>query len=263
MTSNRGFGVPYRILRKRTVLALSFLLYLDGIRSAASAWADRGASAVAVAASGLQLMPFGYRGAGAGALTGNLGLDGTDLEQFTLMAVVVRNEHSGDDAVFSGLFNGVYPRLYFSGTDLIAEVQLDGSPITLTVADVGDYITPGVPAFLVLRGKYSEGTELLIDGTVRATSATTGADYDASSQAFELMQDTDQSLNFNGQLRGVFFLSQKLTDGNLDTVKAMLEYEGYFDPWRDNMKKWSGSATFTGGENSIGDSPYMGTIVES
>lgn len=259
MVSNRGYGLPYRIMRKRTVLAASFLMYLDAAKSAAAAWVDRSEFEIAVTPTSMQLTPMGYRASGAGDIGGNLGLDGTDLEEFTIAAVVVRNEHSGNDAVFRGFFNSHYPRLYFSGTNLNAVVQLDGSTITLTVANIGTYIKPGYPHFIVLRGKYSEGVELLIDGTVRDSDATTGTDFDVTAQAFELAKDSNLSYQFNGEIRGVFLLSQKLTDDNLDAMQAMLEYEGYFEPWRDAMRKWSGSTAVDGTAQAAGTSCYQVT----
>lgn len=260
---NTGFDTAFYIRRKRVAYAIQFLAYLDGLLSAASSWIDKEDTNVDAAATGTQLAPFGYMTDGADYLTDNLGVNGVTITQFTIGIVLSRDEMSNNEGVVYGLFGSShYPRIYFTGTTLTAEVKLDGNVKTITVANVDTYLQKGKPHFIVLRGSASTGIELLIDEVSRGTQTDTGTAFTTSSGAFYLAKDTNLSYFHKGMLRGFFVCATRFTDTQLATWRTMLEYEGYFDLWRDHFGKWTGSNAFIGGAPSIGNSPYMATIVE-
>lgn len=256
-----GYGSAVDIYRLRTQYAIAFDLYLDGRFSAEDIWSDRGDEDIEVTNNSAPVAAYGYKAAGAGDLSGDLGLTADGRATFTLAAVVTRNAHTGNDVICAGMLgDGEYARLRFSGTDLIAEVRLDGSVITLTVANVGTYILPGKPAFIVLRGDAAAGTELYIDNTLRASSATTGTEYNTGTDGFTLLYSAGLSQRYNGELRGVFLTADKLTSAQLTAWRSMLEHEGFFDGLRDDLLAWTAARTViptTAG--AFGDTPYQVT----
>lgn len=262
---NTGFDTPFYIRRKRNVYSVQFLAYLDGRNSAAALWSDSEDTGIDPDNDGsAQLAPFGYLPAGAEYLSGNLGVSAATITAFTIAVVLTRNENGNDEGIIQGLFGDThYPRVYFNGTTLHAKIKLDGVIKTVSVADVDDYIKPGQPAFIVFRGSATIGIEVLIDGVSRGTQTDTGTDFDVGSGDFKLGADTNLGYYQEGGLRGVFVCAQRLSNAQLSTMRAMLEYEGVFDIWRDNFAKWTGSSTFASGAPQVGDSPYVATLVES
>lgn len=261
---NTGFDTAFYIRRKRVAYAIQFLAYLDGLDSAASSWIDKEDTNVDAAVTGALLAPFGYITEGADFLTDNLGVNGVTITQFTIGVVLSRDEMSNNEGIVYGLFGSThYPRIYFTGTTLTAEVKLDGNVKTINVANVDTYLQKGKPHFIVLRGSNTAGIELLIDGVSRGTQTDTGTAFTTSNGAFYLGKDTNLSYFQKGALRGVFVCATRFSDAQLATWRTMLEYEGYFDLWRDHFGKWTGSSTFTGGNDLIANSPYRATIVES
>lgn len=260
-----GFDTPFYIRRKRNLYSIQFLAYLDGRNSAAALWTDSEDTDVDPDNDGsAQLAPFGYLPAGAEYLTGNLGVDADTITQFTIGVVLTRNENSNDEGIVYGLFGSThYPRIYFDGTTLYAEIKLDGAVKQVSVANVDTYIKPGQPAFVVFRGSAATGIEVLIDGTVRGTQTDTGTSFNTGSGDFKLCKDTNLSYFQKGALRLIAVCASKLTNAQLSTWRTMLDYEGYFAIWRDNFAKWSGSNTFSGDIQSVADSPYVATIIES
>lgn len=260
-----GFDTQFYIRRKRYLYLLQFLMYLEGVNSASGSWPDSEDTAIDPTTSGTTLAPFGYLFDGSASyLSGNLGVNGDTITQFTIGAVVQRNLSSNNDAVVFGLFGSTYyPRIYFVGTTLHAEIKLDGSVISLTVSNSDTYIKNGQPHLIVLRGSVASGVDLLIDETVRATNATTGTSFDVGTGDFKIGEDTNLSYKMAGAIRRVFALATKLTDTQIALVYAMLGYEGDLDVWHDDFSKWSGSTTFAGGVNAVSGSAYQSTIVES
>lgn len=266
-----GFGSLLAVRRKRTAVAVSFLMYLDGIKSAAQAWVDRADTPITVTngttsgseSDDAELAPYGYRCSGADLLGGNIGLTSAGIDEFTIAAVVSRDDLTNNDAVFYGLFGTThYPRMYF-WTDagvkkLTCEVKLAGNVKTLTVSNVDTFIVAGQPAFIVFRGKETTGMEVLINNVVRATNSDTGANFDSNTSAFLLAKDSNLSYFLTGTLRGLFVCSQYLTNQNLTDFYNMLVYEGYFSPLRDTLKKWSGTGTpASGSTTAVGTSPWV------
>ncbi len=262
---NTGFDTAFYIRRKRNLYAIQFLMYLQGPRSALSEWPDTEDTAIDPTVSGAQLAPLGYLPDGVNDyLSGNLGVNGVTITEFTIGVVLCRNENANNEAVYYGLFGSThYPRLYFVGNALHAEIKLDGVAKTITVSSVDSYIKPGQPAFIVFRGSGSTGIEVLIDGVSRGTQTDTGTAFTCSTGDFKICKDTNLSYFQKGNLRLVAVCASKLTDAQLTAWRAMLEYEGHFDVWRDNFVKWSGENTFYNGVQSVSGSPYVATIVES
>jgi hypothetical protein len=261
---NSGFDTKFYIRRKRTAYALQFLAYLDGFLSAASQWLDKEDTDVDAAATNADLAPLGYLTDGTAYLTDNMALNGVTVTEFTIAVVLSRDENSNNEGILYGLFGSThYPRIYFTGTTLTAQVKLDGAVKTITVSNVDTYLQKGKPHFIVLRGSNTAGIELLIDGVSRGTQTDTGTAFDTGSGDFYIAKDTNLSYFQKGAVRGVFVIATRLTDAQLSTWRTMLAYEGYFDLWRDHFSKWTGSNTFSGGNPQIANSPYAATIVES
>lgn len=261
---NTGFDTKFYIRRKRVSYAVQFLAYLDGLLSAVSQWIDKEDTNVDAAVTGATLAPFGYLTDGNDYLTDNMALNGVTVTQFTIGVVLSRDENSNNEGILYGLFGSThYPRIYFTGTTLTAEVKLDGVVKTITVANVDTYLQKGKPHFIVLRGSITAGIELLIDGVSRGTQTDTGTAFNTGSGDFFIAKDTNLSYFQKGTVRGVFVCATRFTDAQLSTWRTMLEYEGYFDLWRDDFAKWTGSNTFSGSNPSIGNSPYLATLVES
>lgn len=259
-----GFDSQFTIHRKRNLYAIQFLMYLDGKDSAAASWPDREDTAIDPTVGSGQLAPLGYLPQGSGALTGNLGVSGDTITAFTVAVVLSRDELSNNEGILQGLFGSTYyPRLYFNGTTLNCKVKLDGSIITVAVANVGSYLKVGQPSLIVFRGSAAAGCEVLIDGVSRGTDATTGTSFDVGVGDFTLCTDSALGYSQTGALRLVAACASKLTDAQLLAWRTMLEYEGVFDLWRDDFVKWSSSETFLTGAEQIGSSPYYATIVES
>lgn len=259
-----GFDTKFYIRRKRVQYAVQFLAYLDGLDSAAAVWTDKEDTNVDAAVTGATLAPFGYLTDGSDYLTDNMVLNGVTVTQFTIGVVLSRDEMSNNEGILYGLFGSThYPRVYFTGTTLTAEVKLDGAVKTITVANSDTYLKKGKPHFIVLRGSITAGIELLIDGVSRGTQTDTGTAFNTGSGDFFIAKDTNLSYFQKGTIRGVFVAASRFSDEQLTTWRTMLTYEGYFDLWRDYFGKWTGSDTFAGGVNVIASSPYSATIVES
>lgn len=260
-----GFSTPFYIRRKRNLYAIQFLMYLDGRESALATWPDTEDTAIDPTVSAAQLSPYGYLPKdGAEYLSGNLGVNGQTITAFTIGLVLSRNEDSNNEGIVYGLFGTThYPRVYFVGTALHAEIKLDGTAKTITVSNVDTYMQKGQPSFIVFRGSASTGIEVLIDGVSRGTQTDTGTAFTTSNSAFKILKDTNLSYYQKGALRLVAVCASKLTDTQLDAWRTMLEYEGFFDLWRDDFAKWSGSDTFSAGVDSVSGSPYVATLVES
>lgn len=261
---NTGFDTQFYIRRKRNLYALQFLMYLDGLQSNETEWPDSEDTEVDPAATDMQVAPYGYLPKdGAEYLSGNLGVNGVTITEFTIAVVLSRNENANNEGIFYGLFGTThYPRLYFVGTALHAEIKLDGTAKTITVNNVDTYLKPGQPAFIVFRGSAATGIEVLIDGVSRGTQTDTGTAFTTSSSAFKLAKDTNLSYFQKGALRLVAACAAKLTDAQISAWRTMLEYEGFFDLWRDNFAKWTGDDTFSSGVQDVSGSPYQATIVE-
>lgn len=261
---NTGFDTKFYIRRKRVAYALQFLAYLDGLLSVAAQWNDKEDTNVDAAATNTDLAPFGYLTDGTAYLTDNMALNGVTVTQFTIGVVLTRDENSNNEGILYGLFGSThYPRIYFTGTTLTAQVKLDGAVKTITVSNVDTYLQKGKPHFIVLRGSNTAGIELLIDGVSRGTQTDTGTAFDTGSGAFYIAKDTNLSYFQKGAVRGVFVCATRFSDVQLSTWRTMLAYEGYFDLWRDDFKKWSSYTTFSGGAPRIASSPYVGTLTEA
>lgn len=261
---NTGFDTPFYIRRKRNIYSIQFLMYLDGRYSESAEWPDTEDSDSDATNSGAQLAPYGYLPTTNDFLSGNLGVNGTTITAFTIGVVLSRNENANNEGIAYGLFGSThYPRIYFVGTTLHAEIKLDGNVKSITVANVDTYLKPGQPHFIVFRGSAALGIEVLIDGVSRGTQTDTGTSFNTGSGDFALAKDTNLSYFQTGALRGVFVCASRLTDVQLSTWRTMLTYEGFFDVWRDDFEKWSGSTTFTGGVNAVPTSPYVATIAEA
>ena len=260
-----GFDTPFYIRRKRNLYAIQFLMYLDGRQSALAEWTDTEDTAIDPTVTDAQLAPYGYLPQdGAEYLSGNLGVDGDTITEFTIAVVLSRNENANNEGIFYGLFGTThYPRLYFVGTALHAEIKLDGTAKTITVSGVDTYLNPGQPHFIVFRGSNTTGIEVLIDGVSRGTQTDTGTAFTTSTGDFKLSKDTNLSYFQKGALRLIAACAAKLTDAQLSAWRTMLEYEGFFDLWRDNFAKWTGDDTFSSGVQDVSGSPYVATIVES
>lgn len=264
MAGNTGFATAFYIHRKRVAQAVQFLGYWEGGESLAASWPDSEDTAIVPTVTTLPLAPFGYSSDGVGFLTGNLGVNGDTITEFTIAAVLTRDEMTNNEGVIYGLFGSThYPRIYFTGTTLTAEIKLDGNVKTVTVANVDTYIKKGQPFFLVFRGSAALGVEVLLDGVSRGTQTDTGTAYSVGSGGFLLGKDSNLSYLHKGNLRGVFATASRMSDSLLDTWRTMLEYEGYFDIWRDYFAKWSGETTVVSGGDEVGTSQYLATIVES
>lgn len=260
-----GFNTPFYIRRKRNLYAIQFLMYLDGRQSAAGEWPDTEDTAIDPTVTDAQLAPYGYLPRdGAEYLSGNLGVNGVTITEFTIGAVLSRDDMSNNEGVYYGLFGTThYPRLYFVGTTLHAEIKLDGTAKTITVSNVDTYLKKGQPSFIVFRGSNTTGIELLIDGVSRGTQTDTGTAFTTSNSDFKILKDTNLSYFQKGALRLLAVCASKMTDAQLAAWRNQLEYEGFFDLWRDNFAKWSGSEDFLSGVQDIDSSPYVATIVES
>ena len=260
-----GFNTPFYIRRKRNLYAIQFLMYLDGRQSALAEWTDTEDTAIDPTVTDAQLAPYGYLPQdGAEYLSGNLGVDGDTITEFTIAVVLSRNENANNEGIFYGLFGTThYPRLYFVGTALHAEIKLDGTAKTITVSGVDTYLNPGQPHFIVFRGSNTTGIEVLIDGVSRGTQTDTGTAFTTSNSAFLIGKDSNLSYYEKGNLRLIAVCAQKLTDAQLATWRTMLEYEGHFDIWRDTFAKWSSNTSFTAGVNRVASSPYVANVVES
>ncbi len=260
---NTGYDNPFAIWRKRNVYSIPFLVYLHGRDSAVAEWEDRDEREIDPTVTDAQLAPYGYLMSGAEFLSGNLDVDGETITEFTIALVVARNQFINNEGAVYGLFGSThYPRIYFATSVLHAEIELDGTPIEVTVSGLANYLKTGQPGLIVFRGKASTGIEVLIDGVSLGTDNTTGTSYDVGAGDFKIGKDVDLSYFQKGAVRGVFVTDAYMTDGQLLAWRSMLEYEGFFDIWRDNFQKWTGSNTFFGGTNVIGGSPYVATIVE-
>jgi len=259
-----AFGSRFKIYRKRNTYAVAFAAYLDGRDSAAASWPDRDTGENDFTPSAIVTVPFGYRARGAAAASGNLGL-AADVPKFTIAAIITREDDTGNDAIVSGALGSThYARIYFEGTTLKAQVKLDGSVITLSVASSDLYITPGEPALIILRGDATTGTELLIDGTVRATDATTGTDYDAAGGDTTAMEDADQAYEFSGEMRFLFITVEYLTDAMVTALVSMLTFEGYYMPLCDGFDKWAGAGEITtANPQTLGNSPWYAVLNEA
>lgn len=267
----KGYGDPFTIYRKRNSYAFDFLAYLDAKLSAAQEWPDRSDNGIdpvngdtgGEETSDAQPLHIGYRFNGTDIMTGNLGLL-ADVEAFTIACVITRDENSNNDSVYYSLFGSShYPRLYFVGTTLHAQIELDGAVKEVTVADVDDYITPGKPAFIVFRGSADTGIEVLIDNVSRGTQTDTGTDFDTGVSDFALGDDANLSYELTGELRMLSVLDAKMTDAELAAFLSMLEYEGTMDVWFDKYSKWStGGSLKTSTISHLGNSPYVGTAIE-
>ncbi len=263
---NTGFDTPFYIRRKRNLYRIQFLMYLDGADSGVSAWTDKEDTNVDATVGGsAQLAPYGYLPDGTDDnLSDNLGVNGVTIEEFTIAAVVVRNEMGNNEAVCYGLFGSThYPRIYFVGTTLHAEIKMDGTVKSITVSNVDTLMNVGQPHFIVFRGSVSTGIEVLIDGVSRGTQTDTGTVYSVGTGDFKLMKDTNLSYFQKGALRFLAVCADKMTDAQLEVWRAQLEYEGHFDVWRDDFAKWSGNTTFETGAPAVSGSPYQVTLVES
>lgn len=260
-----GFDTPFYIHRKRNLYSLQFQAYLKGLESAADEWPDAEDTDIDPQNDGdTQLAPFGYLTDGDDYLVGNLGVDGDTITAFTIGFVFSRDQTNNNDAIVYGLFGSThYPRIYFQGETLKAEIKLDGVVKTVSVANVDTYMKKGQPHFIVFRGSTLNSIDLLIDGVQRGTLAATGTDYDVGTGDFRLLNDTDKNYFNKGNLRGFFSCASKLSDAQVVTWYNMLAYEGYLDIWRDNFAKWSGFNSWTFGTEAIASSPYVATIVES
>jgi len=263
--SPTGFDTPFTIHRKRNAYAIQFLMYLDGRDSAAATWTDKEDTNVDATVSGAQLAPYGYIADGVDDyLSDNLGVNGVTITEFTIGVILSRNEMTNQEGIVYGLFGSThYPRIYFNGTSLVCEIKLDGNVKTVTVASSDTYLTKGKPHLIVFRGSNTTGIQVLIDGTSRGTQTDTGTSFDTSTGDFKLAKDTNLSYFQKGALRLVAACAEKMTDDELSTWRTMLEYEGFFDLWRDNFSKWSGTDSFSSGENLVGDSLYYGTVTAS
>lgn len=262
---NTGFDAPFYIRRKRNLYSIQFLMYLDGRDSAAALWTDKEGTNVDATVSGAALAPYGYTPDGVDDyLSDNLAVNGVTITSFTIGVVLTRNEMSNNEGIAYGLFGSThYPRIYFVGTTLYAEIKLDGTAKTIAVSNVDTYMKVGQPAFIVFRGSATTGIEVLIDGVSVGTQTDTGTAFTTSTGDFKLAKDTNLSYFQKGALRLIAVCATKLTDAQLSAWRTMLEYEGHFDVWRDNFAKWTGSNTFSTGAPQIDTSPYYATIVES
>ncbi len=263
---NTGYGAPFYIRRKRNMYSIQFLMYLDGRDSDFNEWTDKEDTNVDAAVNGsAQLAPYGYLPDGTDDyLSDNLGVDGETITEFTIGVVLSRNENSNNEGIYYGLFGTThYPRLYFVGTTLHAQIKLDGSVKEVTVSNVDTYLQKGKPHFIVFRGSATTGIEVLIDGVLRGTQTDTGTAFTTSNSAFKIMKDTNLSYFQKGALRLCAVCATKLTDLQLSTWRTMLEYEGFFDLWHDDFAKWSGSYSFSSGIQVLTNSPYSATLVES
>lgn len=262
---NTGFDTTFYIRRKRNLFAIQFLMYLDGRQSAEAEWPDSEDTEIDPTVTDAQLAPMGYLSVdGAEYLSGNLGVNGETINAFTIGLVLSRNDMSNNEGIVYGLFGSThYPRVYFVGTALHAEIKLDGNTKTITVNNVDTYLNKGQTHFIIFRGSAATGIEILIDGVSRGTQTDTGTVFSVGSGDFKLLKDTNLSYFQKGALRLVAACASKLTDVQLSTWRTMLEYEGFFDIWRDDFVKWSGNTTFTAGSNIVADSPYSATLVES
>lgn len=259
---NTGFDTSFFIRRKRNLYSIQFLTYLNGENSTSAEWPDSEDTAIDPQNDGSALLaPFGYLAVGAEYLTGNLGVDAATITEFTIGAVLVRDESTNTEGIVQGLFGDThYPRIYFNGTTLNAKVRLDGNIKTVAIANVDTYIKPGHPAFIVFRGSASTGIEVLINGISRGTQTDTGTAFDVGSGDFKLCADTNLSYYQVGALRGFFACASKLTDAQITAWSAMLDYEGYVDMWRDNFAKWTGSESMSSGVSQLIATPYQGTV---
>ncbi len=256
------FDSPFIIRRKRNVFAVDFLMYLDGRGSDADAWPDREGD-IDVENTDEQLAPLGYLPVD-GSLAGNLGVNGVTITAFTIGAILSRNEMSNNEGIYYGMFGSThYPRLYFVGTTLHAQIKLDGVVKEVTIANVDTYMKKGQPHFVVFRGSATSGIEVLIDGVVRGTQTDTGTSFNTGSGDFKLCNDTNLSYKQIGALRFLAVCASRLTDANVAVWMEMLAYEGFFDVWRDNFAKWDGSNSFRVGAPQIASSPYSATLIES
>ena len=241
-------------------------MYLDGRYSGLSTWTDSEDTDVDATNNGAQLAPYGYIFDGVDDyVTDTLGVNGETITQFTMAAVITRNENSNNEGIIQNAFgNNFRPRIYFVGTTLTAEVQIDNVTRTVTVANVGSYIKPGQPAFIVFRGDVTTGIEVLIDGVSRGTDSNTGTLFGATGAGnFNLGKDANLSYFQKGATRLVAICASKMTNDQLTAWRAQLEYEGFFAIWRDNFAKWSGEEEFSSGVVDVSGSPYVTTLVES
>ncbi len=264
MGSN-GFDSQFYINRKRNLYAIQFLMYLDGRDSGAANWTDKEDTNVDASVTGAQPAPYGYLPVnGSEYLSDNLGVNGVTITEFTIAAVLSRNDMSNNEGIYYGLFGAThYPRLYFVGTTLHAEIKLDGTAKTISVSNVDTYLKVGQPSFIVFRGSNTTGIEVLIDGVSVGTQTDTGTAFTTSSGDFKILEDTNLSYFEKGALRLLAVCASKLTDVKLTAWRTQLEYEGYFDIWRDTFDKWTGDNVFLTGIQSLTGSPYFATIIES
>ena len=173
---NTGFDTPFYIRRKRNVYSVPFLLYLDGRESEAGEWPDSDGG-IEVTNNSAQLAPYGYLPRGE-SLEGNLDVNGETITAFTIAVILSRDEMTNDEGIVYGMFGSThYPRLYFDGADLVAEVKLDGDVKTATVSNADTYLKKGQPSFIVLRGSAAAGIDIIIDGVIRATQTDTGTAF--------------------------------------------------------------------------------------
>jgi len=259
---NNGYDTPFTIHRKRNLYLIPFLEYLDGRDSVDDHWPNRDGGVNEPNDDGLaQLMPYGYRFDGAQFLTGNLGVNADTITQFTVAAIVSADDLSQNGVIVSGLFGATtYPRMAFASGSLVCSVKLDGTVRTVTVASITSYMKNGQPAMIVFRGKNSVGIEVLIDNVSVRTEGTTGTAYTVGSVDFTIGKESSTYLS--GAIRGLFVSVQQLTNAQIEAWRKQLDYEGFFDVWRDNFKKWSGDDTFSAGVEQIASSAYEATIVE-
>ncbi len=260
---NTGFDTSFNIHRKRNIYALQFLMFLRGQHSNAGTWPDDEDTAIDPTVTTAQLAPFGYLPDGNDFLTGNLGVNADTITQFSIMAVIVRNDRTQNESVVYGLFGSThYPRIYFVGAALHAEIKLGGTVRSIVVSNSNTYIGAGFPHLIVFRGDAAVGIELLIDGVSVGTDSNTGASFDVGSGDFLISKDSNLSYFQQGNIRHLAVIDAKLTDGQLSLYRSMLEYEGCFDLWHDDFKKWSGTATMEVGVTAFPSSPYLATFEE-
>lgn len=259
-----AFGNTFTIYKKRNTYGVQFLGYWDGRESASGEWDDTDTNDNDLTPSSATLMPYGYRSNGSVSLSGNFSLS-ADTTKFTAGVVITRNDDSNNEGIiYSALGSSHYPRVYFVGTTLHAEVQLNGVVKSISVSNTDSYITVGQPTFIVLRGDATTGIELLIDNTVRGSNTDTGTDFDASNSNTVFMQDSDKSYDQKGELRFAFVTQEELSDDQLTVFLSMLNYEGYFDVVRDTLSKWTGSGDITtASETTLTSSPYVARLIET